>query len=187
MQVRTIVQKYFTNSNVWFFNQSIRSFSSLYSEEYTSSFMDNVVSTLHSYFEYLLKSLQQDESCNFHNNDPRHPGAEKTNGLRMVEKTIGDFLASLMLFASVKKAGSYLLTEIWVKCLLEVLRVNAEGVPRVNSLRPKLLAIKLLATILPDDVYHGSNKSSFIHIYDSEYKQKVSTWNDILIRWVASC
>ncbi|XP_065224595.1 probable E3 ubiquitin-protein ligase HERC1 isoform X2 [Planococcus citri] len=146
---------------------------SLYSEEYTSSFMDNVVTTLHSYFEYLLKSLQADESCSSHNNDPRHPVAEKTNGLRMLEKTIGDFLASLMLFASVKRAGSYLLTEIWVKGLLEVLRVNAEGVPRVNSLRPKLLAIKLLATILPEDVYYGSSKSSFIHIYDSEYKQKI--------------
>ena len=103
----------------------------------------------------------------------RYPAMEKPTNIRSVEKAIGDFLAFLMLFVSTKKAYSYLLTEMWIKCLLEVLEVNAEGIPKVNSLRPKLLAIKLLTTLLPDDTNYSVSKSSFIHIYDSEYKQEV--------------
>lgn len=148
-------------------------FCSLYSEEYPPIFMDKVVTTLHSYFEFLIKSLNPDESCGYHNSDIRHPITEKPSGMKVIEKILGDFLASLMLFVSIKKAGSYLLTEMWVKSLLDVLHVNEEGVPRVNALRPKLLAIKLLATVLPEDQFYGMNKSLFIHVYDSEYKQKV--------------
>ena len=103
----------------------------------------------------------------------RYPALEKPAHFRGVEKTIGDFLAFLMLFISTKKAQSYLLTEMWIKSLLRVLEVNEEGIPKVNSLRPKLLAIKLLATLLPEDPYYGISKSSSIHIYDSAYKQQV--------------
>lgn len=78
-----------------------------------------------------------------------------------------------MLFVSMKKAGSHLLTEMWIKSLLEVLHVSDEGVPKISSLRPKLLTIQLLAYILPEDQCYGASKSSYIHIYDSEYKQQV--------------
>lgn len=146
---------------------------SLYSDEYVPAFMDNVVTALHSYFEHLLKSLNQEEALSYLNGDLRHPSSEKPSGVRIVEKTIGDFLGALMLFVSVKKASSHLLTEMWVKSLLEVLHVSDEGVPRVNALRPKLLAVKLLATVLPSDEFYGVSKSSYIHVYDSEYKQQV--------------
>lgn len=99
---------------------------------------------------------------------------EKPSGIKIVERTIGDFLGFLMLFVSMERAGSHLLTEMWIKSLLEVLHVSEEGVPKINSLRPKLLAIQLLSIILPNDSLYGVSKSSYIHIYDSEYKQQVS-------------
>ncbi len=90
-----------------------------------------------------------------------------------MEKTIGDFLAFLMVFVSTNRARSHLLTEMWIKSLMEVLRVNDDGIPKISSLRPKLLGIQLLATILPEDSCYGISESSYIHIYDSEYKQQV--------------
>lgn len=104
----------------------------------------------------------------------RYPTLEVPATAPTIEKAIGDFLAFLMLFVSSKKACSYILTEMWVKSLLEVLEVKDEGMPKISSLRPKLLSITLLVTFLPNDSYYGLSKSSYIHIYDSEYKQQVS-------------
>lgn len=171
---------------------------SLYSDDYDPVFLDNVVTALHSYFKFLLKSLSYEENSGILANDPRYeffiillhvnswvyeyfeiililryPAVEKPSGVEIIERTISDFLAFLMLFVSMKKAGSHLLTEMWIKSLLEVLHVSDEGVPKINSLRPKLLTIQLLASILPEDQCYGVSKSSYIHIYDSEYKQQV--------------
>lgn len=93
--------------------------------------------------------------------------------MKIIERTIGDFLGFLMLFVSMEKARSHLLTEMWIKSLLDVLYVSDNGIPRINFLRPKLLAIQLLSIILPDDSCYCVNKSLNIHIYDSEYKQQV--------------
>lgn len=117
--------------------------------------VESVVSLIHSQLEHILASAGTSDS-----------GRRE---LRAAERNLGDFLVFVRRIASSRILRKLLAGKEWTDTLLKVLgqqaSCNDSALPRIQALRPRLLAIQLLASVLP----------SLDPNTNSEHKEQVSS------------
>ncbi|XP_068081364.1 probable E3 ubiquitin-protein ligase HERC1 [Anabrus simplex] len=100
--------------------------------------VESVVNLMHSQLEHILS----------------HAGPSVSRReLRAAERSLGDFLVFVRRVSSSHVMRRMMATRQWTQTLLTVVGQRVSGdedaVPRIQALRPRLLALQLLATVLP--------------------------------------
>ncbi|CAB3370488.1 Hypothetical predicted protein [Cloeon dipterum] len=116
----------------------------LYSNKLQSSVVESVVQLLHSLLEKLLNLASS----------TKFQIEEKIVGIsssqRAAERALGDFLVFVRRIAGCQAISSLIASRQWTDTLLAICSQCSEtGLPRISCLRPRLLALKLLGSVLP--------------------------------------
>jgi E3 ubiquitin-protein ligase HERC1 len=128
----------------------------MYAHRLEVGVVESVVSLIHSQLERILTTcISADTSSNV-------GGCAVFGGsnsciskreLRAAERSLGDFLVFVRRIASSRLLRKLLARQEWTDTLLTILGQQVTGVdtslPRIQALRPRLLAIQLLASVLP--------------------------------------
>lgn len=147
----------------------------MYAHHLDAAVIESVVSLIHSQLEHILMSIQI--SCMSVNTNSNVNGSGGVGGrdsyinkreLRSVERRLGDFLVFVRRIASSRVLRKLLAGREWTNTLLTILGQQTTGedtsLPRIQALRPRLLAIQLLASVLP----------SLDHSTSTDHKEQVS-------------
>lgn len=134
--------------------------SRMYAHHLDASVLESVVSLIHSQLEHILMSTQTSCTSVDANSDVCDRGGVGNNysrinkrELRASECSLGDFLVFVRRIASSRVLRKLLAGRKWTNTLLTILGQQITGddtsLPRIQSLRPRLLVIHLLASVLP--------------------------------------
>ncbi|XP_021933596.1 probable E3 ubiquitin-protein ligase HERC1 isoform X3 [Zootermopsis nevadensis] len=132
----------------------------MYAHHLDASVLESVVSLIHSQLEHILMSTQTSCTSVDANSDVCDRGGVGNNysrinkrELRASERSLGDFLVFVRRIASSRVLRKLLAGRKWTNTLLTILGQQITGddtsLPRIQSLRPRLLVIHLLASVLP--------------------------------------
>lgn len=122
--------------------------------------IESVVSLIHSQLEHILMSTHTSSSSVDTNSDVGDRGGVggsysciNKRELRAAERSLGDFLVFVRRIASSRVLRKLLAGRKWTDTLLTILGQQITGddtsLPRIQALRPRLLTIQLLASVLP--------------------------------------
>jgi len=132
----------------------------MYAHRLDVAVIESVVSLIHSQLEHILMSTPTSCMSVDTNSDVNGSGGVGGNNgyinkreLRSVERSLGDFLVFVRRIASSRVLRKLLAGREWTNTLLNILGQQTTGedmsLPRIQALRPRLLAIQLLAAVLP--------------------------------------
>ncbi|XP_069694063.1 probable E3 ubiquitin-protein ligase HERC1 isoform X1 [Periplaneta americana] len=130
----------------------------MYAHRLDIAVIECVVSLIHSQLEHILVSTQPTSTSVDGNVDGESGGTGSGNcvskrELRAAERSLGDFLVFVRRIASSRVLRKLLAGREWTNTLLMILGQQTSGddtsLPRIQALRPRLLAIQLLASVLP--------------------------------------
>jgi E3 ubiquitin-protein ligase HERC1 len=132
----------------------------MYAHHLDVGVIESVVSLIHSQLEHILVSTYT--SCTSVDTTSDAVGSVGVGGsnrcinkreLRAAERSLGDFLVFVRRIASSRVLRKLLAGQVWTNTLLTILGQQTTeddtSLPRIQSLRPRLLAIQLLASVLP--------------------------------------
>lgn len=132
----------------------------MYAHHLDVAVIESVVSLIHSQLERILMSTYM--SCVSTDTNSDVGGSVGVGGsnsciskreLRAAERSLGDFLVFVRRIASSRILRKLLAGREWTDTLLTILGQQIAGddtsLPRIQALRPRLLAIQLLASVLP--------------------------------------
>jgi E3 ubiquitin-protein ligase HERC1 len=132
----------------------------MYAHRLDLAVIESVVSLIHSQLELILMSTRMScISADTNRNVGESVGFGGSNSctskqeLRSAERSLGDFLVFVRRIASSRIIRKLLAGQEWTDTLLTILGQQITGddtsLPRIQALRPRLLAIQLLASVLP--------------------------------------
>ncbi|XP_075226553.1 putative E3 ubiquitin-protein ligase HERC1 isoform X4 [Lycorma delicatula] len=134
----------------------------LHTEKLDLKIVQTVIDALHSHLDTLLKSLNPEtNSANklllelqhdkFTDNEDKfnNVALPANSEIRVIERSIGDFLAFIRRLTVSSTIRVLLSQSNWTTLLLNLAGMNSDSLPRIESLRARLLTLDFLADVLP--------------------------------------
>lgn len=90
--------------------------------------------------------------------------------IRCVERNLGDLMSFISCLSYNPTLGPLLASHRWTQSFLTIVGVESTGVPRIEALAPRLLALELLSHVLPKrDIGSERRQQVFYNYFSTLY------------------